>query len=124
MSESPSVLLFLGPEEGLKSDAIEELRQRISKQHDESSDEHRFYLPDDSVSSVVDILRNGSLFSAHRLVIVAGVDQLRKKARIMMDHWHLYNVLYPPVPGVSSYRETKRWHHPPRVWEHEGPGRD
>lgn len=80
MTESPSVLLFLGPEEGLKSDEIDELRRRISRQHGDSSDEHRFYLPDDSVSAIVDILRNGSLFSAHRLVIVAGVDQLRKKA--------------------------------------------
>ena len=80
MTDTPSVLLFLGPEEGLKSDEIGELRQRISKQRGESPDEHKFYLPDDSVSSIVDILRNGSLFSAHRLVIVVGVEQLRKKA--------------------------------------------
>ena len=80
MSEIPSVLLFLGPEEGLKADELEELRLRILRQHGESSDEHKFYLPDDSMSAIVDVLRNGSLFSTHRLVTVVGVDQLRKKA--------------------------------------------
>jgi len=80
MSETPSVYLFLGPEDGLKSDDLDALRQRISRQHGETFDEHRFYFPDDPVSAVVDILRNGSLFSAHRLVIVLGADRVGKKA--------------------------------------------
>ena len=97
MSEIPSVLLFLGPEEGLKADELEELRQRISRQHGESSDEHKFYLPDDSMSAIVDVLRNGSLFSAHRLVTVVGVDQLRKKA----DLSPLVNYLDSPNPDST-----------------------
>jgi len=30
-------------------------------------------------------------------------DQLRRKARIMADHWREYNELYPPVPGVRQH---------------------
>ncbi|MEE8441435.1 MAG: DNA polymerase III subunit delta [Spirochaetia bacterium] len=97
MSESPSVLLFLGPEEGLKSDELDELRRRISRQHGESTDEHRFYLPDDSVSAAVDLLRNGSLFSEHRLVLVVGVEQLRKKA----DLAPLIDYLGSPNPDAT-----------------------
>ena len=97
MSDRPSVLLFLGPEEGLKFDEIEGLRQVISRQCGESPDEHKFYLPDDSVSAIVDILRNGSLFSTHRLVIVNGADRLKKKA----DLAPLVDYLASPNPDST-----------------------
>ena len=32
------------------------------------------------------------------------VDQLRKKAKIMMKYWPLYNQLYPPVPLIKKLR--------------------
>jgi len=35
-------------------------------------------------------------------------EQLRRKARIMMAHWPLYNELYPPVPGVEPHDEAER----------------
>lgn len=82
MSDVPAVLLFLGPEEGLKSDEIESLRKKLQKTNGEAPDEHRYYLPADSIADVIDTLRNGSLFSAHRLVILAGVEQLKKKTEI------------------------------------------
>lgn len=97
MSDAPQVLLFLGPEEGLKAEELESVRQRIARKHDEPADEHRFYLPDDALSAAVDILRNGSLFSAHRLVIVFGVDLARKKA----DLAPLIDYLAAPNPDAT-----------------------
>jgi DNA polymerase-3 subunit delta len=80
MSDAPRAFLYLGPEEGLKADEIASQRQRLERHAGAPAEEHRFYLPDGSVKDAIDALQNGSLFSSHRLVILAGVDQLRKKA--------------------------------------------
>ncbi len=97
MSDTPRVFLFLGPEEGLKNEDIDALRKRVAKQTGEAPDEHRFYLPHATIQSTVDILRNGSLFAAHRLVILHGVDQLRQKS----DLEPLIRYLESPNPAAT-----------------------
>jgi len=82
MSEAHPVYLFLGPEEGMKSDEVSSLKKRVAHRAGGEVDEHRFYLPDDDIEASVDVLRNGSLFSAHRFVIVSGIEQIRKKSDI------------------------------------------
>ena len=82
MSELPSILLFLGPEDGLRAEEIDALRSRIRKETGSPPDEHRVYLPDGTLSEALDFLENGSLFATHRLVIIAGAEQIRRKADV------------------------------------------
>lgn len=82
MSKLPSILLFLGPEDGLRSEELDSVRSRIKKESGDAPDEHRLYLPDATVEEAVDLLQNGSLFASHRLVIVSGAEQIRKKADV------------------------------------------
>ncbi|MFW6214024.1 MAG: DNA polymerase III subunit delta [Spirochaetota bacterium] len=91
MSKLPSVLLFLGPEEGQKAEAISELRQRVKKQTGEHPEEHKIYLTEQSIGEAVDTLQNGALFSSHRFVFVHDAATIRKKddvARVkaFVDH--------------------------------------
>lgn len=82
MSKLPSVLLFLGPEDGLRSEELGSLRLHIRKESGGPAEEHRIYLPDGTVGDAVDLLQNGSLFASHRLVILAGAEQIRKKSDV------------------------------------------
>lgn len=79
MSKLPSILLYLGPEDGLRAEELDALRSRVRKESGAAADEHRVYLPDGSVPDAVDLLVNGSLFATHRLVIVIGAEQIRTK---------------------------------------------
>ncbi len=77
-----SALLLLGPEEGQKSEYLDELRAGLAKRGDGPPEEHKFYAFETSADQVVQLLRNGSLFSGNRLVIYAGVEQLTKAAEV------------------------------------------
>ena len=67
-------------------DEIASLKSLIAKeaggQVADAVDEHRFYYPDNTIEDAVALLRNGSLFSAHSLVLVHGAEQIRKKDEI------------------------------------------
>lgn len=80
MADHGAAFLFLGPEAGLKAEEIDRVREALSRRDGGPPDEHRFFLPDDSVDDIVATLRNGSLFSSHRLVLVSGVDLIKKKS--------------------------------------------
>ncbi len=82
MSNIPSILVYLGPEEGLRAEELDGLRARIKKESGAPAEEHRVYLPDASIANAIDLLRNGSLFAEHRLVIISGAEQIRKKDEI------------------------------------------
>jgi DNA polymerase III subunit delta len=82
MSKVPSVLLYLGPEDGLRGEELDTLRSHIRKETGADPEEHRIYLPDGTVADSIDLLRNGSLFSSHRLVILAGAELIRRKADV------------------------------------------
>ncbi|TFH05242.1 MAG: DNA polymerase III subunit delta, partial [Spirochaetales bacterium] len=84
MSKIPSIAVFLGPEEGQRSDEIASLRSLIQKTTGSPADEHRFYLPDGSLDEAVSLLRNGSLFSSHRFVLLHGAELLRKKDEVLL----------------------------------------
>lgn len=71
------VYFFPGPESGQKRERIESLRQELAKQDGEDPEIHRFYPYDTESSDIADLLKNGSLFSARRLVIVADAHALK-----------------------------------------------
>jgi DNA polymerase-3 subunit delta len=71
--------LFLGPEIGERQDALQTLRESIGKTAGAAPEEHLFYAGEDSPGEMVSVLRNGSLFSDARLVVVKNADILKKK---------------------------------------------
>jgi len=75
--------LFLGPELGEKLDALNELRGAAAKGGDSpqagGTEEDSFYAGETPVQEIVSIVRNGSLFSEKRLIIVKNADLIKKK---------------------------------------------
>jgi DNA polymerase-3 subunit delta len=82
MSSLPSVLLYVGPEDGQKADALDELRSRIEKQTGERPEEHRVYLPEQTISDAIEILSTGSLFSSYRLVLLSDAAAIKRKDEV------------------------------------------
>ncbi len=79
MPERQAVHLFLGPEEGQKADAIETVCRELASKNGEPPEVHRFYAGEARLPEVWGILRNKSLFAKHRLMILAGVESIKRK---------------------------------------------
>ena len=79
MTDPLPVYLLLGPETGQKDDFINDLRKKILAATGEKPEEYKFFSFETRPSEIVSILRNGSLFSPYRLVIFAGIEELKKK---------------------------------------------
>ncbi|HOX17805.1 MAG TPA: hypothetical protein PKW82_05050 [Spirochaetales bacterium] len=75
-----SVLLLAGPEIGRRDRRIAELRARLAKEWGEAPEEHRRYAGDTPVEALLDLLRNGSLFSPGKLVLVFDAELFKGKA--------------------------------------------
>jgi DNA polymerase-3 subunit delta len=74
-----AVELLLGPEEGLKAEAIEKTTAALASRIGEAPEIHRFYAVESRMPEVLSVARNGSLFARHRLVIVANAEAIRRK---------------------------------------------
>ncbi|HKK48963.1 MAG TPA: DNA polymerase III subunit delta [Alkalispirochaeta sp.] len=81
MSSAP-IVLFLGPEEGEKRAAIEEIRAALKKEHGDGLEEHSFYAFETPADQVVALLQNGSLFGSGTLVRYRSVEHLKRKDEI------------------------------------------
>jgi DNA polymerase-3 subunit delta len=75
-------LAFLGPEIGEKQDAIGDIRRSMQKQYGAAPEETSFYAGETSVSEMVSVLRNSSLFSDTRLIFIKNAEVLKKKDEI------------------------------------------
>ena len=71
--------LFTGPEIGERQDAIHHIRGELTKKYGAPPEEHSFYTSEISVSDIVSILRNGSLFSDARLIHIKNAELIKKK---------------------------------------------
>ncbi|MDR1410791.1 MAG: DNA polymerase III subunit delta [Spirochaetaceae bacterium] len=70
--------LYLGPEIGEKQDAVAELKRRLGGKAGEAAVETlSFYAGETPVTDMVAILRNGSLFSDARLVLIKNAETLK-----------------------------------------------
>lgn len=76
------MVLFLGPEEGEKRAAVEEIRAALKNEHGEGLEEHSFYAFETSAEHVVSLLQNGSLFGSAALVRYRSVEHLKRKDEI------------------------------------------
>jgi DNA polymerase-3 subunit delta len=72
-------LLYLGPEIGERKDALDELRSTLTAASHGPLDEFSFYAGETSVADLVSQLRNGSLFSDARLVLLKNAELVKKK---------------------------------------------
>jgi DNA polymerase III subunit delta len=79
--EAPALLL-LGPEEGEKSAFVEKIRAGLASRIGEVPETHRFYAGETPVTEVVLRLRNLSLFSRHRLVILSSVEEVKRAEEV------------------------------------------
>jgi DNA polymerase-3 subunit delta len=75
-------LLFLGPEIGEKQDAVNEIRQNMTKAAGSPPEETSFYAGETAVPEMLSLLRNGSLFSDSRLIFIKNAEALKKKEEI------------------------------------------
>ena len=91
------VFLLLGPERGDKSRFIKDITRRISKEYGEPPEVHRIYAFDAQLPDLLSLLRNGSLFAQHRLVILNDVDQIKKKDELAL----LLDYIKSPSPAST-----------------------
>ncbi len=71
-----------GPELGRRNDFIRQLRARCAAEWKGEPEEHRLYAHETPVPALLDLLLNGSLFSAGKFVQYLGADQVKAKAEV------------------------------------------
>ncbi|MCL1929054.1 MAG: DNA polymerase III subunit delta [Treponema sp.] len=78
---SGNCYLFLGPELGEKFDTLKTLREKQGARYGSSSDieETSYYAGESSIEDIVSVVRNGSLFSAERLIIIKNAEIIKKR---------------------------------------------
>lgn len=69
--------ILLGPENGEKKEFIARIEKDLNKRFGES-EKYRFYPYDTEISEIVSIMKNGSLFSTHKLVILNNAEDVKK----------------------------------------------
>lgn len=72
-----SVYIFLGTELGKKQDAVDSVKEKFK-----GAEEFIFYADETSAGTIVDTLRNQSLFADARIVIVKNSELIKKKDEI------------------------------------------
>ena len=70
--------LLLGPEKGQKDQYLDNLKKSLKKKYGEDPESHRFYPFDTDMAQIISILRNGSLFSAHKLAVILNCEEIKK----------------------------------------------
>ncbi len=76
----PSVEILAGPETGRRNDRISQIRRECADAWGAPPEEHRLYAFETEVQDLLGLLRNGSLFSAGKLVLLFGAESVKGKA--------------------------------------------
>lgn len=77
-----SVHLLLGPETGEKERFLGELANKVEQATGSPPELTTFYSFDTQIADLLALLRNGSLFSTHRIVVLKGVEEITKKGEV------------------------------------------
>lgn len=77
-----NIFLLLGPEAGEKSNRIKQIEKVILQKCGEAPEKHTFYPFESKISDIISLMKNGSLFSAHKLVIIDNMEEVKKKADV------------------------------------------
>lgn len=84
MNKTHRVYLLLGPEEGEKKKFIHQVKNVIQEKMKEPPEEIRLYASETPTGDLISLLKNGSLFSAHRFVYVHDVESIKKKEELSL----------------------------------------
>lgn len=76
----PSVEILAGPETGRRNDRIAQIRRDCSEAWGSPPEEHRLYAFETGVQDLLGLLRNGSLFSDGKLVLLFGAEAVKGKS--------------------------------------------
>jgi len=76
-----NIYLFLGPENGEKKEFIKKIKKNKTEKYGDLEN-FRFYPYDTEIIEIVSIMKNGSLFSSHKLVIINNCEDIKKKNAI------------------------------------------
>lgn len=82
MAVKKRVYIFLGPETGQKKESLDLLRAQTTKEFGEAPEEYRFYGFEMNVSDTISLLKNGSLFAAHKLVVIHAAESIKGKDNV------------------------------------------
>ncbi|HVO40121.1 MAG TPA: DNA polymerase III subunit delta, partial [Spirochaetia bacterium] len=87
-TKEASVHLLLGPEEGEKAAFIDTIRNSLAARFKEPPEITRFYGGEARMADVVLCLRNQTLFSRHRMVLLMGVEEVKRaeEVRLLLDY--------------------------------------
>lgn len=77
-----NIFLCLGPESGKKSDFIKQLKSQLTAKGD--LDFYNYYSFDQELQSVISLLKNESLFSAHTMVVYNNCEAIKTKADVSL----------------------------------------
>jgi DNA polymerase III delta subunit len=58
------IYLYLGPENGRKKEALDELEEQITQSAGEPPEKHRLYAFESDSEAILTLVQNGSLFAA------------------------------------------------------------
>ena len=103
-ASSTQVFLLLGPEEGDKdrfiSDQIEKIRSKFS----EDPEIYRFYPFESNLLDIFALLRNGSLFTKHKVVILNNVEEISRSGDLSLLTEYMKN---PSPEGTLFLRSAE-----------------
>ena len=92
-----SAYLLLGPEQGDKTQFIEKIIKDITSKEKEEPEKHKFYAFEYNLAEIISLLRNGSLFSRHKVVTIANLELIKKKEDVSL----LLEYLKTPSPDTT-----------------------
>lgn len=79
----PPLLLHLGPEEGEKQAAFQDLRTAMRRKFGDELEQYTYYAFETPCETIVDLLQNGSLFGTATLVRYRAVENLKLADEIL-----------------------------------------
>ena len=104
------VYFFPGPETGNKKKEINSIEKILTEIDGQQPEIYKFYMFETEVSEVMSILRNGSLFSARRIVIIADAGSITKAdIKIFLEYMKnpspeaVLIFLADETPGARNY---------------------
>ena len=113
------VYLLLGPEEGEKDSFIDGYISRLKKEIGEPPEIYRFYPFESNLIDVLSLLRNGSLFAKHKIVILNQTEEIKKKEDLTLLIQYLDN---PVSDGTLFLLSTEVRAVKPRIQRAVPPG--
>jgi len=87
MSENGKIYLLLGPEAGEKELFMAQIKERVKEQAGGDLEESRYYPFETSMADVVNGIRNGSLFSSHKWVVIPQVESVKRDEAAILGEY-------------------------------------